>query len=591
MARFDRVNRLTQDLTEAIAEKDAVRMARLYDELSVAICETFAPEDYSFECLKTYCVATIVCLRYRAYNNINGAAIDEGKKTLSMIDTVLSIGEYSKAQNEELKQLRTQIKSIIDPLKPHKNMIVPRKDYRCTLCRVRPANKTGSHMVPNFLAHPTFSWDGKGKRGHEALNHDYLNEMDSNCQFYGSDVPEWRFAQGEGKTEVSDEDIEKNINQLEYDNEFCSICENRFGVIETAYSQFYNGQQKRIDPRVAYLFWLSVLWRMSMGSMGVFMDMHDEWDLRKLLDENILDTDKAIAAATSDLGEWKYAMFRAEGLWSNGDKGIFGSRMENSPYVVMYNDLVMVFFHDDPDDDELTVGPITIDRDNLNDWQAPEKVVTVDRRWFWNVRDWIVDSSYDYADPVREKVLRTIREEERSTGKVVSDYKKKKAIKVARVSSPPQGKILKLRKFQRIGAAWQRLKEAESKGEVYDPLNDEELFLTQTDFQKYYEDLANFSKYRAEAREHISEFPFYEDAKKYVPDETHWMGEGAEDLSDDKYLVAMKDVLGGMSRKKAVRMLQETSEPYENPYRNIGRNDPCPCGSGKKFKKCCGKDL
>ena len=23
----------------------------------------------------------------------------------------------------------------------------------------------------------------------------------------------------------------------------------------------------------------------------------------------------------------------------------------------------------------------------------------------------------------------------------------------------------------------------------------------------------------------------------------------------------------------------------------IGRNDPCPCGSGKKFKKCCGANL
>jgi preprotein translocase subunit SecA len=22
----------------------------------------------------------------------------------------------------------------------------------------------------------------------------------------------------------------------------------------------------------------------------------------------------------------------------------------------------------------------------------------------------------------------------------------------------------------------------------------------------------------------------------------------------------------------------------------IGRNDPCPCGSGKKYKKCCGKE-
>ena len=21
---------------------------------------------------------------------------------------------------------------------------------------------------------------------------------------------------------------------------------------------------------------------------------------------------------------------------------------------------------------------------------------------------------------------------------------------------------------------------------------------------------------------------------------------------------------------------------------NVGRNDPCPCGSGKKYKKCCG---
>jgi hypothetical protein len=23
----------------------------------------------------------------------------------------------------------------------------------------------------------------------------------------------------------------------------------------------------------------------------------------------------------------------------------------------------------------------------------------------------------------------------------------------------------------------------------------------------------------------------------------------------------------------------------------VGRNDPCPCGSGKKFKRCCGKNL
>lgn len=29
------------------------------------------------------------------------------------------------------------------------------------------------------------------------------------------------------------------------------------------------------------------------------------------------------------------------------------------------------------------------------------------------------------------------------------------------------------------------------------------------------------------------------------------------------------------------------SEPHHNPFKGIGRNDLCPCGSGKKFKKCC----
>ena len=28
--------------------------------------------------------------------------------------------------------------------------------------------------------------------------------------------------------------------------------------------------------------------------------------------------------------------------------------------------------------------------------------------------------------------------------------------------------------------------------------------------------------------------------------------------------------------------------PYVRPEPKVGRNDPCPCGSGKKYKKCCG---
>ncbi|UMY17693.1 DUF1186 domain-containing protein [Methylobacterium organophilum] len=32
---------------------------------------------------------------------------------------------------------------------------------------------------------------------------------------------------------------------------------------------------------------------------------------------------------------------------------------------------------------------------------------------------------------------------------------------------------------------------------------------------------------------------------------------------------------------------EAAGQPVTNPYKGVGRNDPCPCGSGKKYKKCC----
>jgi preprotein translocase subunit SecA len=35
-----------------------------------------------------------------------------------------------------------------------------------------------------------------------------------------------------------------------------------------------------------------------------------------------------------------------------------------------------------------------------------------------------------------------------------------------------------------------------------------------------------------------------------------------------------------------------TSEPVQrNAGSKVGRNDPCPCGSGKKYKKCHGAEV
>ncbi len=49
------------------------------------------------------------------------------------------------------------------------------------------------------------------------------------------------------------------------------------------------------------------------------------------------------------------------------------------------------------------------------------------------------------------------------------------------------------------------------------------------------------------------------------------------------------DVLPEEKRKEITREFKN-SKTVRNTQK-IGRNDPCPCGSGKKYKKCCGKNL
>ena len=42
-------------------------------------------------------------------------------------------------------------------------------------------------------------------------------------------------------------------------------------------------------------------------------------------------------------------------------------------------------------------------------------------------------------------------------------------------------------------------------------------------------------------------------------------------------------------RNKFVDFYNSNSEVLIARYEGLGRNELCPCGSGKKFKKCCGK--
>lgn len=53
------------------------------------------------------------------------------------------------------------------------------------------------------------------------------------------------------------------------------------------------------------------------------------------------------------------------------------------------------------------------------------------------------------------------------------------------------------------------------------------------------------------------------------------------------YTLPQWDNLLSEERRKELYKEEKSSRTVVKPPK-IGRNDPCPCGSGKKYKKCCG---
>ena len=63
-------------------------------------------------------------------------------------------------------------------------------------------------------------------------------------------------------------------------------------------------------------------------------------------------------------------------------------------------------------------------------------------------------------------------------------------------------------------------------------------------------------------------------------------------VAHDEWLQTPRDTLEGKKPADLLeggRLLPEKVVTFRREQPKVGRNDPCPCGSGKKYKKCCGK--
>ena len=97
---------------------------------------------------------------------------------------------------------------------------------------------------------------------------------------------------------------------------------------------------------------------------------------------------------------------------------------------------------------------------------------------------------------------------------------------------------------------------------------------------------------------------FEANAGKEPPEDLPWLGPlfamdnpEAREMAGDEWplvlgdletmIVDLRDLFRAQTEEGDTGPIIE--QPFVRPGPKVGRNDPCPCGSGRKFKKCCGE--
>ncbi len=102
-------------------------------------------------------------------------------------------------------------------------------------------------------------------------------------------------------------------------------------------------------------------------------------------------------------------------------------------------------------------------------------------------------------------------------------------------------------------------------------------------------DFPELDAWREQARQDFSSGPLEVDEEDEWEDDDGEEAEWDEEDAGDDELEAPSGWVGSVLQglEPDDDEPEEWSEPIINTGRRIGRNDPCPCGSGKKYKKCC----
>ena len=138
----------------------------------------------------------------------------------------------------------------------------------CTLCGIRPATKLNSHIIPSFMIARVCSYDGSGNRDKEVM----FTMSAYEDKVYTGKIPSTIIEELFDTDKLTDERIENElkVNTAAKDNIFCPECERNLSIyLESPYAEYLR-KGRQIDGAIAYFFWMSIIWRMSISEQFNF---------------------------------------------------------------------------------------------------------------------------------------------------------------------------------------------------------------------------------------------------------------------------------------------------------------------------------
>lgn len=327
--------------------------------------------------------------------------------------TFEEIWPIEKLMMETAKHVRSAIKKSLPEekkgkakeyaLKQDKEPMQEKPIGPCALCREKEALCKGSHLAPHLLIQSFLSYNGSTDRDTEVVNETTMAGLQKERK-WGRAVPEEFIDDTFGEVPNEEKTTIKS-SAVTRDYVFCKDCEKRFGYIETAYATSFRKHTPCNNSLLAYVFWLGVFWRLSVGKMALQLNAKDEKFIGELLHRLMPHDAKDVKnmEANGSMGRYGYCVYHCAN--TKGElSGVIGMHTDQSPYWLLLGEYVVVLYSNK--DKALRDGFV-------NDFKNGEQWQEISFIEYWKMKQRILDINAAYENrhmgEEREKIVDVIK--------------------------------------------------------------------------------------------------------------------------------------------------------------------------------------